>query len=169
MHPHTSNLSDILNHVARLLDSGQAGEALDFLRATKSEAIELRNATGVALMRLGRAEAAVELFRKLTTNDSGLFLRKEAPIEIKVNYATALILAGNVTGALVVLDEINDDRHPGVGRLRNAIARWRTSLSFGQRLWMAISGCNPNRPVELDAAPGTLMTYTPRRPVRRAA
>ncbi|MCB9854987.1 MAG: hypothetical protein H6818_04810 [Phycisphaerales bacterium] len=148
--------TDPLVRIERLIEAGEYADALESLRAGKSDSAAMRNARGVVLMRLGRAEEAVSLFRSLTTNDTGLFLKKDAPIIFKTNYATALLLNGNVTGALVVLKEINDETHPGVVRLRTAIARWRKTLSLPRRVWMCLAGGSPEKPIALDWVPGEL-------------
>ena len=68
-------------------------------------------------------------------------------------FAAALLLDGKASGAEGVLQEIADESHPAVQRLRGAIARWRSQLSFWQRLFSRC-GVDPGRPVALDFAPG---------------
>lgn len=164
-----SNLNDLLMRVERLLAVGQNGDALEIIRSSRIDAPDARNAAGVVLMRLGRATEAIDVFRKLTTNDTGLFLKKDTPTIYGVNYATALILDGNVNGAIVVLNEIKDAGHPGVVRLRSAITRWRKSLPWLQRLWMDLSGCRAKAPVTLDGLPGELIPQSTRRSAQTAA
>src|SRR5262249_577514 len=73
----------------------------------------------------------------------------------KTNYATALLLSGNIAGGLRALDEVRDEQCPAVGRLREAVRRWERNLTFWQRVnwWL---GGEPDRPLTLDFPPGDL-------------
>jgi hypothetical protein len=70
-----------------------------------------------------------------------------------VNYATALLLAGEIRGCLGVLAGINDDQNPSVVRLRVAVKNWKRSLGFVTRLrW--VFGETIDDPVPFDGVPG---------------
>lgn len=135
------------------MDAGRAKEALDAVRTHSGTDASLKNLHGVCLMRTGFTADAVRLYRQLVLSSNGVTLRPEAPTVFKSNFATALLLDGSVTGAKTVLQEAADESHPAVQRLRGAIARWRSGLSFWQRMqWRC--GMDPGCPVELDFAPG---------------
>lgn len=128
-----------------LLESGRVREALEAVRTNASSDPALKNLFGVCLLRAGQADDAVKLYRQLVMSSAGLTLRPEAPVLFKLNFATALALNGQVAGAVSVLDEIADESHPGVQRLREAIAVWRSSLPWHRRLlWRC--GLEPQQP-----------------------
>ena len=139
--------------IVALLESGQSQQALDLARTHSGTDPSLKNLFGVCLMRAGFAADAVRLYRQLVISSNGVTMRPEAPLIFKTNFATALLLDGKPSGTQAVLQEIADESHPAVQRLRGAIARWRSQLSFSQRLFSRC-GIDPGRPVELDFAPG---------------
>ena len=51
----------------------------------------------------------------------GFGLKDDAPTVLKTNYATAQLLAGNLTGCVVTLGQVRDEGHPAVRRLRSAL------------------------------------------------
>ena len=157
-------VSDVLALVRKLLDAAKPENAIELIQKQGTRSAELTNAHGVALMRNGDAAKAVEVYRSLCINESGFSIRQNVPTTIKVNYATALLLANNVTGCLATLREINEKNNPNVLKLRAAINRWRRSLSWWQRLAFAWYGAEPNRPVPLDFPPGELIGQHQLRP-----
>ena len=154
-HQLSERAAGIYRKVAGLLDAGRAKEALDAVRTHSGTDPCLKNLHGVCLMRAGFASDAVRLYRQLVLSSNGVTLRPEAPTIFKSNFATALLLDGNVTGAEAVLHEAADDLHPAVQKLRAAIARWRSGLSFTQRLQWRF-GMDPGQPIELAFPPGDL-------------
>ena len=152
-HQPSERVAGIYRKVVSLLEAGRAKEALDAVRTHSGTDPSLKNLHGVCLMRAGFASDAVRLYRQLVLSSNGVTLRPEAPTVFKSNFATALLLSRSVTGTEAVLQEAADESHPAVQRLRAAIARWRSGLSFWQRLqWRC--GMDPGRPVDLGFAPG---------------
>lgn len=119
--------------------------------------VQLRNAKGVCLLRLGQAHAAVVLYREIVFKPGCSWVRPELPTPYKVNFATALLLNGNISGCVGVLNEALDPTHPGIQRLRACIRRWERGLTFWQRLnWMCGWTDESNSHVPLDFEPGLL-------------
>src|SRR5690349_864375 len=114
----------LIERVDRLLREGEPRKALDLLARSKEGSPWSVNATGVCLLRLGDAPRAIELFRHLVLAPGGLVLKSDVPTAFKVNFATALLLDGNLTGCTSVLGEIREEQHPAVQKLRAAIRRW---------------------------------------------
>ena len=111
--------------------------------------------------------AAVELFQRLLLESDSLVLRSDCPVPFVTNYATALLLEGNVRGASVVLHELRREAHPAARRLRDAVASWRGRLSWWARLQYSLYGV-VSVPITLDFPPGELCFPEPDVP-RRAA
>src|SRR4051812_12600004 len=119
-------VADVLRKVQKLLDEGQPAAALEQIGGSNLDSPWLANAAGVCQLRLGNANAAVETFRGLVL--TGLFLREDAPTVFEVNFATALIADGNLSGGLRTLSEIREEGHPAVLEIRHAIRRWAAGM-----------------------------------------
>lgn len=141
-----------LEQVRALLEQGHCAKALELLRS-KDRSPWAENARAVCLMRLGQPQQAVSIYRSLLLR-SDVLIREDAPAVFVVNFATALLLTGNIAGAISTLEEMPQKNDPGAGRLRKAIDRWRKSLSIVERLRFFFSDELANRPVRLDFEPG---------------
>lgn len=146
--------SGLRSQIEELLQTGQSKKALDVLAASKVDTPWSTNAIAVCLMRLGQVEQAVERFRNLVLS-GGLFLRSEIPAAWKVNFATALLMADNLTGAIQVLRDLKEEDHPSVQRLRSAIRQWEEELSLWEKIQWHLGG-QPARRVKLNYPPGEL-------------
>src|SRR4051812_5805649 len=87
-------VAGVLDSVESLLHAGRPQQALDLLASARFSSPWAANATAVCLLRLGRAERAVELLRDLVLSAGGVCLRPDAPSTFKINFATALLAAG---------------------------------------------------------------------------
>jgi hypothetical protein len=148
-----AEVADLLGKVHKLLEEGQPAEALQLLGRSRNNTPWLANAAAVCQLRLGNARVAVDALRGLVL--SGLFLRDNVPAVFKTNFATALIADGNLSGGLRTLNEVQDEDHPAVREVRDAVRRWEGSMTFWQRLWCLLGG-QPPRPFVLDFQPGRL-------------
>lgn len=149
-------VTDVLALVHTLLDVGKAGEAVELMRKYGTESSELSNAYGVALMRAGETAKALAFYRRICLYPDSVCFKDNLPTMLRVNYATALLLEGNVSGCLGALTEVGQEQDPYVRRLRSAIGRWRRSLGWWKRLEFILYGAEPDRPVPLDFPPGDL-------------
>jgi hypothetical protein len=145
--PETARLMD---RIKELLDSGRPQEAFMLLSRDSSE--WARNARAVCYLRLGDAQAAVDALRGLVVTGH-LNLRREAPLVFKTNFATALFLSGNISGGESVLSDLRDETDDGVQKLRAAVAMWKSSMTFWEKLRWWLGG-EPARPLTLDYPPG---------------
>ncbi len=100
------------------------------LLATAGRDAKVRNALGVCLMRMGKVDSAVEVFRSFVLMPGTVIERGDVNHASKRNFATALIMKGYPSGALDVLAETHDPDHPMAVRLREAIAQWEKSLPW---------------------------------------
>jgi len=146
-------VAELLAQVAKFLEEGQPGAALERISRAKISSPWLTNAVGVCQLRLGNAKVAIDTFRGLVLATGGLILRADVPTLFKVNFATALLADGNLSGGLTALDEIRDEGHPAVREIREAVRRWKEGMTFWQKLWWYAGG-QPPRPLVLDFALG---------------
>ena len=145
----------LLDRVSQLLHQGDPRAALEHLGRTKDTSPWVVNARAVCLLRLGDAQRAVELLRGVVLGAGGFGLKEDAPAAFKTNYATAQLLAGNLTGCIVTLAQARDEGHPAVRRLRDALRQRRSRLSFWEKV-RSFLGSDVGGPVELDFPPGDL-------------
>ncbi len=150
-----SEVTDLMDRVGGLLGEGQPRKALDLLARSRAGSPWAVNATGVCLLRLGDVRGAIELFRGLVLAPGGLVLRRDVPTAFKTNFATALLLDGNVAGCISVLAEVREEGHPAVRRLRAALRGWQAGMSFWEKVRWHL-GSPPDRAVELGFDPGEL-------------
>lgn len=153
--PRPCELTDLMDRVGDLLREGQPRKGLDLLARSGVGSPWAANATGVCLLRLGDTRRAIELFRGLVLGQGGLVLRWDVPTEFKTNFATALLMDGNVPGCTSVLAEVRGDDHPAVRKLRAPIRRWQEGMSLWEKVCWHF-GSPPDRPVELGFEPGDL-------------
>lgn len=153
---HEDRTASLLEKVDQLLTAGKADEAFNMLNSHESGDPLLRNARGVCLLRMGQAELAVRTFRQLCLASNGIVMRSDVPITYKTNFATALLMNQRISGALEVINEIRNESHPAVQRLRQILADWEKELSAWQRiLWQF--GVEPKHPVTVAQPCGELL------------
>jgi len=153
-HPQSPEVSELLAKVAASLDSGHPQKALELLQRAKVKSPWVTNAMGTCLLRLGDTTRAIEVFKGIAVTSSICF-RTDVPPVFLTNFATALLMAHNVSGCLSALGAVRDEHNPAVQRLRGAIRRWKEGLSLWQRIcWFW--GDTPSGPIELDFPPGEI-------------
>lgn len=151
----TAEIEQLLATVEEFLQQEQCSKAIELLRRSKSGSPWVRNALGVCLLRQGEIQRAIELFRGLVLTSGSILLRMDVPTVFQTNFATALLMAGNVSGCQSALHNAESAGHPAVSRLRDAIVAWKQSLNFWQRVnWYL--GAQPEQPIRLDFPPGDL-------------
>ena len=155
MNAPTTKPSDVLDRVRQLLDEGRPDQALETIQRSGQRSRDVENARGVCLLRLGKCDQAFALFRDLVFPAGSFSIDPQTPIVFRTNYATALLLTGNVMVGQSILAQIEDKQHPAVVKLRSAIKQWKKSLGLFRRLLVPV-GIYPDRPVTMDFPPGDL-------------
>jgi len=153
-----------LGSARKLLEAGKPREAADLIRRHGMDTPELRNMYAVGLMRAKDFAKAIEVFRELVLHHGSVCVRSDVPTRFKTNFATALLMTDNVAGCLAMLRDAGDEQDPGVIRLRGAIARWKQTLTWWQRLRFVLDIAAPSGPVPLDFEPGELREPREHRP-----
>jgi hypothetical protein len=152
--PRPPEVIDLLAKVATSLDAGHPQKALELLQKSKVRSPWVTNAMAVCLLRLGDTTRAIEMLKGLVVTSSVCF-RTDVPAVFLTNFATALLMAHNVSGCLSALGAVRDDQGPSAQRLRSALRQWKAGLSFWQRLrWYW--GDTPGSPIELGFPPGEI-------------
>lgn len=149
-------IAELLDKAGQALNDGRPEKAIEVIVRSKVNSPWALNALGVCQMRFGNSKTAVDLFRGLVLASGGVLLRSDIPTVFKANFATALLLNDNLHGCLDVLAEIRGQDHQAVTKLRDAVARWKASLTGWQKILWYVAG-HAARPLTLDFPPGDLM------------
>lgn len=116
---------------------------------------QVRNALGICLMRTGRIDNAVDVYRAFVLTPGTLLERADVCDMYKRNFATALLIKGLPSGALTVLKGTGEPDHPMATRLYAAIKQWERSLSWLRRLDWKFNSIEPaNCTIPLGFEPG---------------
>jgi len=150
--PRPQEVAELLHRVSTTLDAGHAQKALELLQKSRVKSPWVTNAMAVCLLRLGDTQRAIEMLKGLVVT-SGVCFRTDVPAVFLTNFATALLMAHNVSGCLSALANVRDTENATVQRLRGAIRKWKAGLSLWQKIrWYW--GDTPGTPVELGSPPG---------------
>ena len=150
-----ADLAPLLERTEQVLQTEGPQKAFELLARSNETTPWITNARAVCLMRLGEACRAAELLRPLVLASHGFSVADDSPVVFKINYATAQLLAGNPTGYIVTMGQIQDELDPAVQRLRDGVRRWRQTFSFWEKVCWFL-GAAPDRPVDLGFPPGEL-------------
>jgi len=124
---------------------------LDLLGEGEQTDKRLRNAYGVCLLRCGQTDRALKVFGGLIFPAAGAVPLAGVPMQYKVNFAAALLVANRISEATRFLGDFVPEENAGSQALRTSIVAWEKSLSILQRqLWRF--GLQPGTPLQLDLA-----------------
>lgn len=146
-------LSDPMARARAAMDGGRCEDAMEILTRAGQRGREATNLRGVCLLRLGRHEEAVKLFRDIVFPGGSFTMSDSVPTNVRVNYITALLLSGNATVGLQLLDQVADRQHPELLRLQQAVGEWKKRIGLLRRVLLAI-GAAPREPVTMDRPGG---------------
>lgn len=141
--------SALLYNSEYLIQNDQVEQALELIgSSTARDSVPMRNARGVCLLRLGRLDEALAVFRDLYFPNNAVAAPHDTPTEIRVNYISALLMLGNVQVAASLLYSIPEQKHPAVKRLRAGIRAWKRALPWWGRILQPV-GLYPESPPRL--------------------
>ncbi|MCC9643338.1 tetratricopeptide repeat protein [Rhodopirellula sp. JC740] len=118
-----------LHHAYSLIQKGRYEDAVASLNSA-GKSYEVRSALGVCLMRLGRSEAALGVFRQFVLDGNGITDREGVPEHCKRNFATALLMNGLAAGAWSVLSQLQERQNRRRLEMLSAIREWEKTLSW---------------------------------------
>lgn len=144
-----------IDRIRQLLADGHAQEALVLINERDDQSDIWQNARGVCLLRLGSYERAVQALRGIVFPGNAICVPEDVPALYRANFATALLLMQRTDGAIAIVEHLEDDGHPYVRDMRQAVQRWKESLTLLQRIGLWI-GWYPQKPVQLDFPLGGL-------------
>ncbi|MEZ6126723.1 MAG: hypothetical protein R3C49_26680 [Planctomycetaceae bacterium] len=143
-----------LQKTRQLIAAGDCDAALHQLGQHSDP--ESRNLRGICLMRTGRTEQAVQLYRLLLLDVTGN-VRTGSSDEVVINFATALLISGRPAGCLDILWNVKDRTLPAYLQLKSAIDKWSRTLPLWARLNWVLGKLQPDPCiVPIDFPPGIL-------------
>jgi hypothetical protein len=149
------HVAELLKKVEHLLELGRIEDALHTATSQSSGNPAQSNARAVCLMRLGKPDEAVRVLRSVVIDQTGVLMRQDIPTAYKSNFAVALALAGNLSGATSILAELGEETDTQIQGLSKCIQAAKSKRSFMQKL-AGILGTADNTKVQLDFVPGLL-------------
>lgn len=148
--------NNTIERVKQLLNENRTDEALQMATRSREQSPAMQNVRAVCLMRTGLAKEALAILTPMVFLHGSVAISHDAPLQAKINYATALLLTGNVAGCLVALREMQDEAHESLQQLRQGVAAWKKGQGFWRRLGMAVGITPFDAVVQLDYAPGAI-------------
>lgn len=149
-----TSISYQIEQIQKMLDSGKPREAMEYLDRLDSNNHLIQNARGVCLMRLGQADAAIQILRDLAFQGQ-ICIPSDTPPLFAANYATALLMKGYNQEALEILAALKPAQHPYIAALYDAVAEWKRGLTLFQKLCCRLK-LYPKKPISLAVPPGGL-------------
>lgn len=143
-----------IEHIQELLDCGKVQQALMYVDRMGQDNGPMKNARGVCLMRLGKAESAAGVLRDLVFG--GLIcIPSDTPPLYQANYAAALLMKGYNQEAMEILAGLGPQQHPYIAALYERIVEWKRGLNLFQRLACRMK-LYPHKPIPLNGHLGSL-------------
>ena len=149
--PRPPEVLELLGKVATSLDAGHPQKALELLQKSKVRSPWVTNAMGVCLLRLGDTTRAIEMFKGLAVT-SGVCFRTDVPAVFITNFATALLLAHNVSGCVSAWGPSATIRTPAYSGFAARFTNGRRGSLSGRRS-AGIGETPPATPLNLASLP----------------
>jgi hypothetical protein len=143
------------NHIWSLITDNKEESALKILDRIQDGSVWIKNATAVCWMRLGKPEKACAILLDMVYKNNSVIMRQDASDVTKLNLATAMLMTGNVDGAMVVLHAVEHNT-PMKENLKKAILAWRKQLPIWSRMAISVEIYPRNKPVRFDFPPGQI-------------
>lgn len=143
------------DHITKLINAGRVHEALETINRTNDNSPWMQNARAVCLMRSGQSDKALSVLTALVYQPNSVVFRQNVPEILKLNLVTAMLLSGNVSGAMTVMQQVHQDS-PMRTQIQNAVNQWKRSRPLMSRIAFSCGILPYNSPVPLDFLPGQL-------------
>lgn len=144
-----------MDSLLQRLKEDRPNAAAGLAASTEPSSMDLLNAYGVGLLRLGKIYEALTVFNEIALDSRTLCVKCDVPDRVKRNLATARLMARNPLGCLEVLRMVGDRKNEHCCRLREVVHAWNRSLPFLHRLAWRL-GVLPKKMIRLDFIPGEL-------------
>ena len=143
-------------YIEKLINENNVEKAMDILNRNSDTSIWSQNARAVCLMRLNFPANAVKILTPIVFAGSSIVFNSQATDKIKLNLAQAMLLTGNVAGAVKLIENTQQDC-PLRNKLDTAIKKWKQSLPIWSRLSITLLGTLPfDKPVAVEPPYGEI-------------
>jgi hypothetical protein len=144
-----------LENIRKLIDENNIEKAMEILNHSADKSIWFQNARAVCLMRMNLPEKAVKILTPIVYPGNCVAVDSHVPDKIKLNLATAMLLAGNIGGAMILVEENSQDC-PSREKLKAIIKKWKQSQSLWTRLTLFLGALPYDKPVSVEGPLGEL-------------
>jgi hypothetical protein len=149
-----SSIKNSPEYIWSLICDSQLEEAYKLLTGMQDGSVWMQNAMAVCQMRMGKPEKACAILIDLVYQKNSVVLRADATDATKLNLATAMLMTGNIEGALGVFNSVKNET-PMKKNVEYAIQIWKKKQSLCSRIGM-LFGMYPSTKAELDFPPGQI-------------
>lgn len=147
------NEKNSLENIRKLIDENNVEKAMEILNYTADKSMWFQNARAVCLMRLNLPEKAVKILTPIVYPGSCVAVDPQVPDKIKLNLAEAMLLAGNIGGAMILVEENSQDC-PLRDKLKLIIKKWKQSQSLWTRLTLFFGALPYDKTVSVEGPLG---------------
>lgn len=142
-------------YINKLINENKNDKALEILNHISDKSIWSQNARAVCLMRLDSPANTVKVLTPVVYLGNSVAINLDVPDKIKLNLAEAMLLCGNIAGAVNMIDNCQDDC-PQRDKLKGAIKKWKKSLPLWSRFMIVLGVLPYNKPVIVESPHGEL-------------
>lgn len=148
-------MKNSFDYIEKLINENNIEKALDILNHNSDKSIRSQNARAVCLMRLNSPKDAIKILTSIVYPGSFIAINPEAPDKIKLNMAEAMLLTGNVAGAVKLIENSLQDC-PLRSKLKTAIKNWKKSLPLWSRLETMLGTLPYDKPITVEGPHGEI-------------
>jgi len=149
------NENNSLEYVKKLINENNNEKALEILNHNSDKSIWAQNARAVCLMRLNSPANAAKVLTPIIFKSGSIIINSEVPEKIKLNLVEAMLLIGNVAGAVNLIENCQDDC-PTRTKLKAAIKKWEKSLPIWSRFMIFLGILPFDKPITIEHPYGEL-------------
>ncbi|OHB49830.1 MAG: hypothetical protein A2Y10_09395 [Planctomycetes bacterium GWF2_41_51] len=144
-----------LEYIHKLMNENKIEKAMEILNRDSDKSIWAQNTRAVCLMRMNSPQSAVKTLTPIVFPGSSVAVNSEVPDKIKLNLATAMLLSGNIAGALDIIQYCKDNSQY-CNKLSASIKKWKKTLPLWSRFMIMLSILPYDKPVAIEPPLGEL-------------
>lgn len=146
------NNADLIRLMVRNSSNFNYKKAIQRLEKNPSNDITEKNAIAVCQLRLGNYDGAINILQGVIYYEHSIVMRDNVPLVHKINFATALLLKGNIGGCETMLSQLSEVTHPVIFNLHKSIMEWRKGLTLFEKIGVI----KTNKKPKIDFTPGIM-------------
>ncbi len=122
-----------LEHLKHLINNDNIKDALEILNHSADKSLMFQNARAVCFMRENLLKEALDLLRSMVFHNNALTADLQIPEVIRLNLAEAMLISGNIAGAVTLMNECGE-RTVQKEKLLQSVENWKKELPFWKKI-----------------------------------